>query len=63
MQTPINRHQKSQSAMEQRSVFMHNAKIIGQNLSQTYFKLEQLTLRSSIIFSIFSCIIFLVFSR
>jgi syntaxin 5 len=39
----VHRHQRLPSAMEQRSIFMQNAKRIGQDLSQTFFKLEQLT--------------------
>jgi len=44
IQTPINRHQHPQSAMEQRGLFMQQAKRIGYDLSQTFLKLEQLTM-------------------
>lgn len=43
-QAPIKRHQHAESAMEQRSIFMQEARKIGQNLSQTFLKLEQLTM-------------------
>lgn len=42
--TPANRRQDPQSAMEQRGRFMQHAKKIGYDLSQTFLKLEQLTL-------------------
>lgn len=41
--TPPNRRREPPSAVEQRAVFMKNAKHIGENLSRTFWKLEQLT--------------------
>lgn len=40
----FNRRQHPQSPMEQRGIFMQQAKKIGSDLSQTFMKLEQLTL-------------------
>jgi len=39
-----NRRQQPHSAMEQRSLFMQQAKKIGNDLTQTFMKLEQLTM-------------------
>ena len=44
MSTVNNRRQHPQTAIEQRGVFMQQAKRIGYDLSQTFLKLEQLTL-------------------
>ncbi|CAF3827309.1 unnamed protein product [Rotaria magnacalcarata] len=41
---PLNRRQHPQSPVEQRGVFMQQAKRIGHDLSQTFMKLEQLSL-------------------
>ncbi|CAF1082715.1 unnamed protein product [Rotaria sordida] len=41
---PINRRQHPQTVMEQRGIFMQQAKRIGHDLSQTFLKLEQLSL-------------------
>ncbi|CAF3593726.1 unnamed protein product [Rotaria socialis] len=41
---PINRRQHPQSPVEQRGIFMQQAKRIGHDLSQTFMKLEQLSL-------------------
>lgn len=43
LQTPINRRQHSHSPMEQRGIFMQQAKRIGYDLSQTFIKLERLS--------------------
>lgn len=40
----MNRRQNPQTALEKRGVFMQQAKKIGYDLSQTFVKLEQLTL-------------------
>lgn len=42
--TVTNRRLQAQTALEQRGIFMQEAKIIGYNLSQTFMKLEQLSL-------------------
>lgn len=42
--TAMNRRPIPQSPMEQRSAFMQQAKKIGSDLSQTFLKLEQLTM-------------------
>ncbi len=47
--------------MEQRNIFMQNAKRIGQDLSQTFFKLEQLTLSLFIIFFRIKYFVFFLF--
>jgi len=47
--------------MEQRNIFMQNAKRIGQDLSRTFFKLEQLTLSLFIIFFIIEYFVFFLF--
>lgn len=44
MPTVNNRRQHPQTAVEQRGVFMQQAKRIGYDLSQTFLKLEQLSL-------------------
>jgi syntaxin 5 len=44
LQAPTNRRQHPQSAMEQRGIFMQQAKKIGYDLSQTFLKLEQLSM-------------------
>jgi syntaxin 5 len=41
---PINRRQHPQTAMEQRGIFMQQAKKIGSDLSHTFLKLEQLSM-------------------
>jgi syntaxin 5 len=43
-QVPLLRRQHPQSAVEQRGIFMQHAKRIGNDLSQTFLKLEQLTM-------------------
>ncbi|CAF1647458.1 unnamed protein product [Adineta ricciae] len=43
-QVHMNRRQQPQTALEQRGVFMQHAKRIGNDLSQTFLKLEQLSL-------------------
>lgn len=41
---PANRRQESPSVIEQRGIFMQHAKRIGYDLSQTFLKLEQLSM-------------------
>jgi len=44
--------------MEQRGIFMQKAKRIGGDLSQTFLKLEQLSMSSLLIFSLLLLILF-----
>lgn len=44
VQPATNNHRRNPtSAIEQRSIFMRSAKIIGENLSRTFYRLDQLT--------------------
>ena len=45
---PVDRRHHPQTALEQRGAFMQQAKKIGYDLSQTFVKLEQLTMSKSL---------------